>query len=208
MRGSNLRGFTQTASALLVAFVVTACAAAATPPPTIVAVATPVITPDPHLAAPASVDQVFRLLGAAGLRITPNTASGGPDEEPVKRINGTYASWPIVLTQFTSAEALRKVGRFDVRKPPGRGEAPYVLAGLNILIEFGPQVTNDGRPAIPDPTKEDALMALVIVLDPLLGPLAQRSVEPVPLPTATALPGASIPASPAPSRSAAGSSAP
>lgn len=208
MRGSNLRRVAQTASTLVVGFLVTACAAAATPPPTITAVATPVVTPDPHLTAPASVDEIFRLLGGAGLRITPNTASGGPDEEPLKRINATYASWPLVLSEFTSAEALRKVGRFDIRKPPGRGESPYVLAGLNILVEFGPKVTNDARPPIPEPVKQAAFLQLVAVLDPLLGPLAQRSVEPVPLPTATALPAASGTATPAATSIAAASQRP
>lgn len=208
MRGSNLRRVAQTASTLVVGFLVTACAAAATPPPTIIAVATPLVTPDPHLTAPASVDEIFRLLGGAGLRITPNTASGGPREEPVKRINATFASWPLVLSEFTSAEALREIGRFDVRKPPGRGESPYVLAGLNILVEFGPKVTNGARPPIPEPPRQAAFLQLVAALDPLLGPLAQRSVQPVPLPTATALPRPSGSATPAATSVAAASPRP
>jgi hypothetical protein len=161
-----------------------------------------VITPDPHLAAPASVDQVFRLLGSAGLRITPNTASGG--EEPLKRIFATYANWPLVLTEFTTPAALAKVGRFDPARPPAGSDAPYILAGMNILVEFGPEVRRAPE-AASDAAKREAFLELVAALDPLLGPLAQRSVLPVPLPSGTA-PATARP--PAPSASPAASATP
>lgn len=153
------------------------------------------ITPDPHLRAPASVDAVFRLLGSAGIHITPNNASNGTNGEPVKRIAATYNDWPLVLTEFTTAEALRKVARFDPRTRPQTGEAPYILAGMNILVEFGPQSTNDPKPTPADPSRRASLDALIAVLDPLLGPLSGRTIDTVTLPRATALPGASAPVS-------------
>jgi hypothetical protein len=153
-------------------------------------------TPDPHLTAPAKVDDVFRLMGSAGIRIVPNTASEGTNGEPIKRITATYADWPLVLTEFSSESALRRVGKFDPGERPHRGEAPYIVVGLNIMVEYGPRNTNDASPQPADPAHEQALMALVTALDPLLGPLSQRSVKPI------ALPGASFPAS-APSASAA-----
>lgn len=153
------------------------------------------ITPDPHLRAPASVDVVFRLLGSAGIRITPNNASNGTNGEPVKQIAATYNDWPLVLTEFTTAEALRKVARFDPKTRPQPGEAPYILAGLNILVEFGPQSTNDPKPTPADASRRASLDALIAVLDPLLGPLSGRSVDNVVLPRATGLPGPSAPAS-------------
>jgi hypothetical protein len=143
---------------------------------------TPVVTPDPHLAAPAHVDDVFRLVGAAGLKIIPNTASEGTKGDPIKRITATYADWPLVLTEFSTASALRSVGKFDPLQKPKRGEAPYILAGLNILVEYGPRDSNDVTPVAADPLHEKALLALVASLDPLLGPLAQRSVETIALP--------------------------
>ncbi len=168
----------------------------ATPQPSASA-STPSSTPDPHLAAPAKVDDVFRLMGSAGIRIIPNTASEGTTGEPVKRITATYADWPLVLTQFSSESALRRVGKFDPSVRPQRGEAPYIVVGLNIMIEYGPRNTNDASPQPADPTHEKALMALIAAMDPLLGPLSQRSVKPIPLPGSS-----TVPASTAPSVSA------
>jgi hypothetical protein len=130
------------------------------------------------------------MLGAAGIRITPNTASKGPNGEPVKRIVGTYQDWPIVLSQYSSNAALRTEAKFDPTVPPVRGEAPYIVVGLNILVEFGPRITNDRSPAPPPEDKRAAMIALVAVIDPLLGPLSQRSVVPLPIPGPTASPAA------------------
>ena len=143
---------------------------------------TPVVTPDPHLAAPAHVDDVFRLVGAAGLKIIPNTASESTKGDPIKRITATYADWPLVLTEFSSATALRSVGKFDPAQPPKRGEAPYILAGLNVMVEYGPRDTNDVTPVAADAAQQKALTALVAALDRLLGPLSQRSVQTIALP--------------------------
>jgi hypothetical protein len=176
---------------VVAALVAAACSGGAPPAASQTPAPTPVITPDPHLAAPASVDDVFRLLGSAGLRITPNTASGGENEEPVKRINATYASWPLVLTEFTTPAALQSVGRFDPATPPAGDDAPYILAGMNVMIEFGPEVRRVPEAAT-DAAKREAFLALVEALDPLLGPLAQRSVVPVPLPAGTAAPAAAV----------------
>jgi hypothetical protein len=160
-----------------------------------------VATPDPHLAAPVSVDQLYRMLGAAGIHITPNTASKGANGEPIKRIVGTYRDWPIVLSQYSSNAALRTEAKFDPKVPPVRGEAPYIVEGLNILVEFGPRITNDQSPAPPPEDKTAAMIALVKVLDPLLGPLSQRSVVPLPQigPAETPAPSASRKASAKPS---------
>jgi len=131
---------------------------------------------------------VFRWIGAHGIRITANTASGGANGEPVKVISATYTDWPLVMTQFTTADALRKIGRFDPKTRPRPGEAPYILAGMNILVEFGPSSTNDPSPTKADPARRAALEALVAALDPIVGPLTLRSVDPVAVPHATTLP--------------------
>jgi hypothetical protein len=145
------------------------------------------------------VDDVFRLLGSAGIHVVPLTASVGTSGEPVKRIAATYVDWPLVLSQYSTAEALRRVAPFDPRTKPKRGEAPYNFAGLNILIEYGPRTTNDPLPIAADATRQAALVALVNALDPLLSPLSQRSVVPVPLPHPAPLPSPS--ATPTPSAS-------
>jgi hypothetical protein len=186
MRRSN-RGL-RAVTALVAIVLVAGCGSGTgTPPPS--ASTTPLVTPDPHLAAPAHVDDVFRLVGAAGLKIIPNTASEGTKGDPVKRITATYSDWPLVLTEFSSANALRNVGKFDPSQRPQRGEAPYIVAGLNIMVEYGPRNTNDLQPQPADEAHQKALMTLIAALDPLLGPLTQRSVITI------ALPGTPVPAS-------------
>jgi hypothetical protein len=187
MRRSN-RG-SRAVAALVGVVLVAGCGSSPSPSPSAVP-ATPVITPDPHLKAPAHVDDVFRLVGARGLKIIPNTASESTKGDPVKRITATYNDWPLVLTEYTSPVALRNVGKFDPSERPRRGEAPYIVAGLNILIEYGPRNTNDPAPVAADPAHQQALMTLVSALDPLLGPLSQRSVQNIALPGATPVPAA------------------
>ena len=53
---------------------------------------------------------------------------------------------------------------------------------MNILVEFGP-VT--GAPAAPDDTREQQAKDLIALIDPLLWPLEQRAIDPVPTKTAT-----------------------
>jgi hypothetical protein len=185
MRTSN-RGLRAACAVAAVTALVAGCGGGPSPSPAPVAAATPIVTPNPHLSAPASVDAVFRWVGSHGIRITANTASGGTNGEPVKVISATYNDWPLVLTQYTSADALRKVARFDPKTKPQRGEAPYIVAGMNILVEFGPQSTNDTTPAKADPVRRAALEALVATLDPLVGPLTVRSVDSVAVPLASA----------------------
>jgi hypothetical protein len=140
------------------------------------------------LVEPASVDVVYRELSKAGLRITANTATIGTDGITVKRINATYANWPLVMTEFKSTNALQVAARFDSGQPPRQGESPYMIAGMNILLEFGPHSTNDKTPAPPETEKVDAALELVRALHPLLGPLEQRSTHPLQLPAPVSTP--------------------
>jgi hypothetical protein len=174
---------------LLVTAVISAsvlgCGAAASAPPVTPA---PVATapPPPVLSDPASVDVVWRRLGSAGLRITANNAGRGQDGEPVKRINASYRDWPLVISQYSSGPALIEATKFVPDVPPVRGQPSYRLVGLNIFVEYGPSVTNDVLPPIPDDVRRDAALALVDVLAAILGPLQQSSIEPIPLPGAPA----------------------
>jgi hypothetical protein len=179
---------------ILIALAQVAAWACSSPPAPSQAAATPArpaATPDPHLTDPATVDDVFRKLSAAGLRITPNTATSGRDGEPVKWVNATYRDWPLIIAQFSSSTALLESTRFDPGALPGRGQAPYRIVGLNILVEYGPSVTNSESPPVPDQQRRAAASELVEVLDLLLGPLQQSAIDPVPLPGSPSKPVAS-----------------
>jgi hypothetical protein len=198
MRTSN-RGRRLVTAAFGLALTLSACGASgATPPPT--SQPAPVVTPDPHLKEPVAADDLYRLIATAGIRITPLTASKGADGEPVKRIIGTYDDWPIALSEYSSNGKLKTETKFDPHDPPGQGEAPYIIEGLNILIEFGPRITNNRSPAPPPSDKRQAMLALVAVLDPLLGPLQQRSVVPIPLSVAQSSPASAAAPTPKPSK--------
>jgi len=153
-----------------------------TPPP-------PTATPNPHLTDPASVDVVYNALVRAGLQISANSADTGTGAM-IKRYHLTYDAWPLVLTEYTSAKTLVSESGFNPKAKPVLGNPPFALAGLNILIEYGSS-TQNGPPAAPSAQFVSAFQQLVAIVDPLIGPLQQRSVTPVVLPTPTPPPSAS-----------------
>lgn len=184
------------ASAVLVG----GCADSATPSPSATATArpTPVITPDPHLTDPADLDTIFAELTKAGIAITPINAAAAP--EPKRRINATYLDWPLIISEFSSGQALRATTRWKAGAKPIRGNAPYTIIGLNLMFEYGPKVTNAATPGAPEARYREAALQLSLALDPLLGPLEQRSVVALALPTAspTPVPTAAPTSTPAP----------
>jgi hypothetical protein len=169
-----------------------ACGSSAPPsvaPPT--SAPTPVITPDPHLTEPATADQIFNAIRVGKLPLSVNNATaGGPDSPVVKQINAQVANWPLIITQYRSATALRDALKWDPAGGPQQGDPPYAWAGMNVLIAFGP-VT--GVPAAPDASRQEQAKALVSLIDPLLWPMEQRSIAPIPTKLAI------LPATPAPS---------
>lgn len=174
-------------------------AACGSTPATAVPSATPVAptpTPNPHLSDPASVDDIYNVLLKASLQISANSADAGTGSM-VKRLHLTYDAWPLVLTQYTSAKTLLAAG-FNPKAKPALGDPPFALAGLNILIEYGPN-TQNGPPTAPEARFVTAFQQLVQIVDPFIGPLQQRSVTAVALPTPTPAP--SVSASPKPSAS-------
>ena len=189
------RAAARSVAALLTAAVLVAACGGTPPSASPSAVATPRPTPNPHLPSPATAQQVFTGLGKAGLRITANTATVGAEgSEVVTKIYATYLGWPLDVTQFSSVDALTEFTRWEVGEEPGRGEPPVTLAGVNILITWGP--ASSGRmPHKPDPRQSDALEDLVAALDVLLSPLKTRTNVPV-----TVSVPAAVAASPAPSK--------
>lgn len=186
--GRRWRGLSAVALAVPLVLASAACGSSPSPTPTPRPSPSPTPTPDRHLTEPATAEAIFRALSAAGLRVVSNNAvTGAPGQEPRLRINATYANWPLVIHEYSSSTALRGAG-FRPGARPTIGQAPFNLAGLNILVEFGPHAKNRNEPP-PEPAFREAAEALIAALDPLIGPLEQMSIEPLPLPTLTPLPG-------------------
>ena len=177
----RVRGFIRLAIAASVLGASAACGAQAaslapaTPPPT------PVVTPDPHLAAPASADDVYRALNAAGLRISAiNANAGDPGSPLIKRINATYLGWPLTIGQYQAVSDLDEEAPWPSGSAPGQGEPPISVVGLNILVQWGP--TTGAEPAALDEIQMDALPVLVEHLNLLLSPLRGRTIVAVDAP--------------------------
>lgn len=170
---------------LLAAFVagLAACGSPApSSPPPVTPRPTPVITPDPHLAEPATADEIFSAIRVGKLPLAVNNATAGDPNSPVvKRINADIGNWPLIITQFRTSELLRETMKWDAAKPPAQGNAPYTFVGLNIVIEFGPTT---GKLATPDASRQEQAERLIALVDPLLWPLEQRSVAPLATKTA------------------------
>jgi hypothetical protein len=195
MARSQTRG--ARSAALVVAAVLVAACGGGQPSAAPSAAATPLVTPDPHLPSPATAQQVFTGLGKAGLRITANTATlGAQDSDVVTKIYATYMGWPLDVTQYSSAKALTKITEWPAGEGPGRGEPPVTLAGMNILITWGPAVSG-AKPSKPEGRQSDGLRELVAALDPLLSPLRARANVPVAI-TGQVATAPSAEASPAP----------
>lgn len=197
MRSSNRsgRGFRTLLATMTI--VVVGCGNAVSsgsPPPS--ARPVPVITPDPHLTEPATADAVFNAIRVGKLPLSVNNASAGDTTSPiVKRINADIGNWPLIISQYRSSDVLRTTLKWDPTKPAAQGSAPYVFVGLNIVIEFGPTT---GKLQTPDANRQEQAERLVALVDPLLWPLEQRSVAP--LPTKTAIPPSAAPATPKPKK--------
>jgi hypothetical protein len=173
-------------------------APAASGPPS--AAPTPVVTPDPHLREPVTADQIFRALGSAKLGIVANNANaGGGNPDIVKSINADIGSWPLRIIEYRSSAALHLALGWKSGVAPGSDESPYAFASLNILIQYGP--ISARAPSLPDVTRQKLAASIVAALDPLLWPILQRSVEPVPgrtaAPTASPAPPSASPKPPA-----------
>ena len=182
--------------AATVTILVVACGGSATPSPSATPLPTPVITPDPHLREPVTADQIFIAFGGAHLGIVANNANSDTGNPAViKLINAEIGNWPLRITQYSSSAVLDKAIHWKAGQAPGGNEPPYSIAGLNILIQYGP--ISARAPGAPDPTRAALAEKIVAVLDPLLWPLRQHSV--VQVPTRTAEPTAQ-PASPKPSK--------
>jgi len=182
MRGSNHRVRGTHALAILIALSSAVAACGSSAPPSAAAAATvaptPVITPDPHLTEPATADQIFNAIRVGKLPLSVNNASAGAPGAPIiKQINAQIANWPLIITEYRSSQVLRDALKWDPTAGPKQGDPPYSWVAMNILIAFGP-VT--GKPTTPDADRQAQALALIALVDPLVWPIEQKSMAPVP----------------------------
>lgn len=193
MAKTSLRA-ARTVTVFVAAAVLVAACGSAAPSASPSVAPTPLATPNPHLPSPATAKQVFAGLGKAGLSITANTATlGAEDSDVVTRIYATYLGWPLDVTEYRSATALTKAITWASGEAPGKGEPPAAIAGINILIIWGP--TRSGHmPGKLNDRQVAGLTDLVAAADVLLSPLKARTSIPVKVAAVEAAP--SVSASP------------
>jgi hypothetical protein len=178
---------------LVIALLVVACGGAASPSPS----PSPRPSPSPnlHLDDPADVGVIYTALQKAGLKMTVHNASEASKEgeEPRRRYALDLGGWPLELIEYGSADARSKDYAYEPGVAPGEGHPPYTLAGLNIVVTFGPERRRE-IPEVPDQRFQDLANTLGKTLDVYLGPLDQRAVTdlaiPDPAPRPSAEPGA------------------
>jgi hypothetical protein len=180
--------------ALVTAIAVVACGSQAAPAASPTPAPTPVVTPDPHLSEPVTANQIYGILAAARLGMTCPTASLGEGQNGiVKQINCDVAGWPLRIVQYQSGVLLDRNLHWDASRP-GSDEPPYLWAALNVAISYGP--ISARAPSAPDATRAAMAAHIVDILDPLLWPLRQHSVEQIPARTPVPAPAASPSAAP------------
>jgi hypothetical protein len=168
-----------------------ACGGNSSPQPTgIAAAATPAPTQDLHITGNADPNRIFQILAAAGLPVHQESLGAGPSGEPVSVLFVREGFQALAIQQYSSPKALLEAG-FKPGRKIGKGDSTYTFWAGNIVLNLGPR---DDRivPAAPTTELQADAARIVAVLDPFLGPLQQRSVVPITLPSTP------VPATPPP----------
>lgn len=195
--------------AILVAglLVVSACGpdSASAPSLSTTASGAPTVQPTANLHIDGSVDanRIFQLLAGARLSVHQETLQGpGPKGEPNATLFIVDGSIKVSIDQFSSPHAVAIAG-YTVGSRPVRGDAPYTLWAANIVIHIGNR-QGGALPAGPDGATVTAAGEIARAIDPYIGPLSQRSVVALQLPSSpgptldTPAPTATATASPKP----------
>ncbi|HEX5012580.1 MAG TPA: hypothetical protein VFV72_00370 [Candidatus Limnocylindrales bacterium] len=205
MRVSNQkrRGILAVAPLIALSAIAAACGSSAAPSVAVVATPppTPVITPDPHLTEPATADEIFNAIRKGDLPLSVNNATAGAPNDPlVKKINAQIGNWPLIISEYRNSALLRQQLGWNPASGVKQGDPPFTWVGMNIVVTFGPTT---GAPAAADPARQEQAKGVVALIDPLLWPLEQRSLTPIPSKTPPTAPPASAAPASAPAATAA-----
>jgi hypothetical protein len=169
---------------VVLGLLVAACGASAvtptpTPPPVVVV---PTPTPDLHIIGPTDANRVFQILAASGLPVHQESLGApGPKGEPRLTLFIVADAVPIAIGQYSSPQAVAAAG-YRPGSAVAKGDAPVELWTGNVVLHIGDQ-TPGRMPAPPPDFLTSTAQRIADVLDPYLGPLNQRAVQPVVLPS-------------------------
>lgn len=153
-------------------------------------------TPNLHIVGSVDANRIFQLLAAAHLSVHQETLQGpGPKGEPTATLFIVDGSIKVSIDQFSSPKAVAVAGYTEGSRPV-KGDASYTIWAANIVIHIGNRAAT-ALPAGPDGATQAAANEIARAIDPYIGPLTQRSVVPLDLPS-TAQPAATAEPTPTP----------
>lgn len=139
-------------------------------------------TPNLHIVGAVDANRIFQLLAAAHLSVHQETLQGpGPHGEPNATLFIVDGSIKVAIDSFSSPKAVADAG-YTAGSRPVKGDAPYTLWATNIVIHIG-NMQDGALPAGPDTATQVAAEEIARAIDPYIGPLTQRSVVPIQLPS-------------------------
>ena len=143
-------------------------------------------TPDPHLTDPATANEVFT--GSAGreLDVSAEHRRGRRPGRAASSGSRHVPGWPLDHQRVQLGEGPRQGHRVEGRAKLRPGRSAGRVAGLNILVEWGP--TTGRRRRSPMPPSRPPPPRSSTALDPLLSPLKARSTSRSPIPEHTPVP--------------------
>jgi hypothetical protein len=139
-------------------------------------------TPNLHIDGSVDANRIFQLLASAHLSVHQETLQGpGPKGEPNATLFIVDGSIKVSIDSFSSAAAVVAAG-YTNGSHTVKGDAPYTMWAANIVIHVGNRQPT-ALPAGTDAATQAAASEIARAIDPYIGPLTQRSVVPIELPS-------------------------
>lgn len=167
-------------SAIAVALIA-ACGGNSSPSPSTTAPSAPVSTVDRHLSGNVDANRLFQILSGAGLPVNQESVTAGPNGDPTTILFLKDGFQVLTIEQYSGPKAVSDAGYTPGSKLV-KGDSPYTFWAVNLVIHLGPRIPN-ALPAGPTLDLQNEAARVVNAIDPYIGPLQQRSIAPVALPS-------------------------